>query len=196
MCISFDAAGQTHLEAALSAHILYSGSGNPALRHSDIISPMPRPQLSKTFCLYRTFTNNGFCGFDSCSDFIFRIPVGRKSSRVFYLHTVIINGYAHRTSGFFVRPMLKNGVPSEVTLCRVEHGIDNSALAKRMQEFAKSFHRRLSKADGDKEIILWMAKPSATLYRPTNASLILCQHIPTTPASHWLPKPAKRKTMR
>ena len=126
----------------------------------------------------------------------FRIPVGRKSSGVFYLHTVIINGYAHRTSGFFVRPMLKNGVPSEVTLCRVEHGIDNSALANRMQEFAKSFHRRLSKADGDKEIILWMAKPSAALYRPTNASLILCQHIPTTPASHWLPKPAERKTMR
>lgn len=55
----------------------------------------------------------------------FRIPVGRKSSGVFYLHTVIINGYAHRTSVFFVRPMLKNGVPSEVTLCRVEHGIDN-----------------------------------------------------------------------
>lgn len=126
----------------------------------------------------------------------FRIPAGRKSSGVFYLHTVIINGYAHRTSGFFVRPMLKNGVPSEVTLCRVEHGIDNSALANRMQEFAKSFHRRLSKADGDKEIILWMAKPSAALYRPTNASLILCQHIPTTPASHWLPKPAERKTMR
>ena len=126
----------------------------------------------------------------------FRIPVGRKSSGVFYLHTVIINGYAHRTSGFFVRPMLKNGVPSEVTLCRVEHGIDNSALANRMQEFAKSFHRRLSKADGDKEIILWMAKPSAALYRPTNASLILCQHIPTTPASHWLPKPAESKTMR
>lgn len=79
----------------------------------------------------------------------FCIPVGRKSSGVFYLHTVIINGYAHRTSGFFVRPMLKNGVPSEATLCRVEHGIDNSALANRMQEFTKSFHRRLSKADGD-----------------------------------------------
>lgn len=83
----------------------------------------------------------------------FRIPVGWKSSGVFYLHTVIINGYAHRTSGFFVRPMLKNGVPSEATLCRMEYGIDNSALANRMQEFAKSFHRRLSKADGDKEII-------------------------------------------
>jgi hypothetical protein len=49
--------------------------------------------------------------------------------------------------------MLKNGVPSEATLCRVEYGIDDSALADRMQELAKSFHRRLSKADGDKEII-------------------------------------------
>ena len=26
--------------------------------------------------------------------------------------------------------MLKNGVPSEVTLCRVEHGIDNSRYAR------------------------------------------------------------------
>jgi len=34
----------------------------------------------------------------------------------------------------------------------MEYSIDNSALANRMQEFAKSF-RRLSKADGDKEII-------------------------------------------
>ncbi|WP_262497367.1 hypothetical protein [Parabacteroides massiliensis] len=38
--------------------------------------------------------------------------------------------------------MLKNGVPSEATLCRVEHGIDELALADRMQEFAELFHRR------------------------------------------------------
>ena len=43
-----------NISVTLSAHILYSGSGNPALRHSDIISPMPRPQLSRTFRLYRT----------------------------------------------------------------------------------------------------------------------------------------------
>ena len=60
-----------NISVTLSAHILYSGSGNLSLRHSDIISPMPRPQLSRTFRLYNTFANNGFCGFDSCSDFIF-----------------------------------------------------------------------------------------------------------------------------
>ena len=49
--------------------------------------------------------------------------------------------------------MLKNGVPSEATLCRVEHGIDDPALAGRMQEFAEFFHQRLFKEDGDKEII-------------------------------------------
>ena len=49
--------------------------------------------------------------------------------------------------------MLKNGVPSESTLCRVEHGIDVLALADRMQEFAELFRRRLYKAEGDKEII-------------------------------------------
>ncbi len=49
--------------------------------------------------------------------------------------------------------MLKNGVPSEATLCRVEHGIDELALADRMQEFAELFRRRLHKAEGDREII-------------------------------------------
>lgn len=49
--------------------------------------------------------------------------------------------------------MLKNGVPSEATLFRVEHGIDELALADRMQEFVELFHRRLYKSEGDKEII-------------------------------------------
>ena len=49
--------------------------------------------------------------------------------------------------------MLKNGVPSEATLCRAEQGIEELALADRMQEFAMSFHKRLYRADGDKEII-------------------------------------------
>ena len=49
--------------------------------------------------------------------------------------------------------MLKNGVPSEATLCRVEYGINELALADRMQEFAELFHRRLYKAKGEKEII-------------------------------------------
>ena len=49
--------------------------------------------------------------------------------------------------------MLKNGVPSEATLCRVEHGIDELALADRMREFAESFHRRLYRAEGGRETI-------------------------------------------
>ena len=47
--------------------------------------------------------------------------------------------------------MLKNGVPSEATLCRVEQGIDDTALADRMQAFMEAFHGKLSKAG--KEII-------------------------------------------
>ncbi|EJW89753.1 hypothetical protein EVA_22140, partial [gut metagenome] len=45
--------------------------------------------------------------------------------------------------------MLKNGVPSEATLCRVEQGIDDTALAVRMQEFAEVFHEKLSKTDNE-----------------------------------------------
>jgi len=36
--------------------------------------------------------------------------------------------------------MLRNGVPSEPTLCRVEKGIDSTELANRMAEFSKIFH--------------------------------------------------------
>ena len=35
--------------------------------------------------------------------------------------------------------MLKNGVPSEATLCRVENGINDTGMADRMQQFAQIF---------------------------------------------------------
>ena len=41
--------------------------------------------------------------------------------------------------------MLCNGVPSEPTLCRVENGINDLDMAKRMQEFTEVFHRQLFK---------------------------------------------------
>lgn len=47
--------------------------------------------------------------------------------------------------------MLKNGVPSEATLCRMEQGIDDTVLADRMQAFTEAFHRKPSKPG--KEII-------------------------------------------
>ena len=59
----------------------------------------------------------------------------------------------HNLKKFRQLGMLKNGVPSEATLHRVEHGIDELALADRMQEFVELFHRRLYKSEGDKEII-------------------------------------------
>ena len=49
--------------------------------------------------------------------------------------------------------LLKNGIPSEATLYRVENGIDDSAMADRMQEFAGSFRSELLNACRDREII-------------------------------------------
>lgn len=49
--------------------------------------------------------------------------------------------------------LLKNGVPSEPTLCRVENGINDHAMADRMQDFAESFHKELIKKRYGIEII-------------------------------------------
>lgn len=57
-----------------------------------------------------------------------------------------INKY--RKMGMFI-----NGIPSEATLCRVENGIDDLAMAERMQEFVEAFHAKLLGSDGEKEII-------------------------------------------
>lgn len=59
----------------------------------------------------------------------------------------------HNLKKFRQLGMLRNGVPSEATLHRVERGIDELALADRMQGFAELFHRRLYKEEGDREII-------------------------------------------
>lgn len=49
--------------------------------------------------------------------------------------------------------ILRNGVPSEPTLCRIENGIDEQGLADRMAEFAQSFHAELVKVSMLMEII-------------------------------------------
>jgi predicted transposase YbfD/YdcC len=49
--------------------------------------------------------------------------------------------------------MLKNGVPSEPTLCRIENGIDSMGLAGKMTEFSKMFHDELAKVCDRLEII-------------------------------------------
>lgn len=49
--------------------------------------------------------------------------------------------------------ILKNGVPSEPTLCRIENGIDEEAMADRMREFAEKYHSELLDECGIGEII-------------------------------------------
>ncbi|WP_165155361.1 ISAs1 family transposase [Parabacteroides sp. ZJ-118] len=59
----------------------------------------------------------------------------------------------HNLGRFRKLGILRNGIPSEATLCRVANGIDDLALADKMREFAEVFHKELLKADCDKEII-------------------------------------------
>lgn len=49
--------------------------------------------------------------------------------------------------------ILRNGVPSESTLCRAENGINDHAMADRMQDFAGAFHKELLKKGCVREII-------------------------------------------
>lgn len=68
-------------------------------------------------------------------------------------HADIIEFAKHNLYKFRRMGLLKNGMPSEATLCRVENGIDDSTMADRMQEFAGSFRSELLNACRDREII-------------------------------------------
>lgn len=59
----------------------------------------------------------------------------------------------HNLRKFQSMNLLKNGIPSEPTLCRVENGIEASGLADKMAEFIGAFYRELIKACGILEII-------------------------------------------
>ena len=65
----------------------------------------------------------------------------------------IIEFGRHNLARFRKMGMLRNGVPSEATLCRVENGIDDSVMADKMQEFAESYHNELLKACRGMKII-------------------------------------------
>ena len=65
----------------------------------------------------------------------------------------IIEFGRHHLNKFHKLGILMNGVPSEPTLCRVENGINNHAMADRMQEFAEAFHKELLKKECGTEII-------------------------------------------
>ena len=49
----------------------------------------------------------------------------------------------HNQNKFRKMGMLKNGIPSEATLCRIENGIDDLTMEDRMQEFTANFHEEL-----------------------------------------------------
>ena len=61
------------------------------------------------------------------------------------MRSEIIEFGRHNLNRFRKMGMLRNGVPSEATLCRVEQGIDELSMAERMREFAHTYHARLLK---------------------------------------------------
>lgn len=65
----------------------------------------------------------------------------------------IIEYGKHNLHKFQSLNLLKNGVPSEPTLCRVENGIDESGLADKMAEVIRTFYHELVKACGVLETI-------------------------------------------
>ena len=85
------------------------------------------------------------------ADIIMLMILGRASGHVGRADIMEFGRY--NLNKFRKMGMLKNGVPSEATLCRIEHGIDDLAMADRMQEFAETFHDELLRSCRDMEII-------------------------------------------
>ena len=84
-------------------------------------------------------------------DIIILMILGRASGYVG--RADIIEFGRHNINRFRKVRMFRNGIPSEATLCRVENGIDDLAMAERMQEFVEAFHAELLGSDGEREII-------------------------------------------
>ena len=85
------------------------------------------------------------------ADIIMLMVLGRASGHV--ARSKIIEFGRHNLNGFRKMGMLRNGVPSEATLCRVERGIDELSMAERMREFAQNYHARVLKGKAGMEII-------------------------------------------
>lgn len=85
------------------------------------------------------------------SDIIMLMLLGRASGLVG--RADIIEFGRHNLHKLRKLGMLKNGVPSEATLCRMDNGIDATAMANCMQKFADAFHSELLKELHDCEII-------------------------------------------
>lgn len=85
------------------------------------------------------------------SDIIILMILGRTCGHVGRANIIEFGNY--NLNKFRKMGMLKNGIPSEATLCRVENGIDDLSMADRMQAFAENFRNELLKVCRDREII-------------------------------------------
>ena len=83
-------------------------------------------------------------------DILMLLMLGRASGYVG--RADIIEFGRHNLNKFQRMGMLLNGVPSEATLCRIECGIDEIAMADKMRAFAQTYHDKLLK-DNETEII-------------------------------------------
>lgn len=84
-------------------------------------------------------------------DIIMLMILGRIAGHV--VRSDIMMFGRHNLNKIRAMGMLKNGVPSEATLCRVENGIDDLVMADRMRQFAETFLDRLTNACRIIEII-------------------------------------------
>ena len=87
----------------------------------------------------------------SLADVIMLMILGRASGHVGRADIVEFGN--HNLKKIRKLGMLRNGVPSEATLCRVEHGIDEMAMADKMQELTQLFHRELIESARNREIV-------------------------------------------
>ena len=115
----------------------------------------------------------------SLADIIMLMILGRASGHV--ARSEIIEFGRHNLNRFRKMGMLRNGVPSEATLCRVEHGIDELSMADRMREFAETCHARLLKGRAGIEIICIDGKAQrGTVLENGNCPDIVSAYSPST----------------
>ena len=113
------------------------------------------------------------------ADIIMLMILGRASSHV--VRSEIIEFGRYNLNRFRKMGMLRNGVPSEATLCRIEQGVDELAMAERMREFAQTYHARLLKDKVGMEIICVDGKAlRGTVLASGNSLDIVSAYSPST----------------
>ena len=85
------------------------------------------------------------------SDMIILMILGRTCGHVGRADIIAFG--RHNQNKFRKMGVLKNGIPSEATLCRIENGIDDLVMADRMQEFVRNVREELLNSCRDREII-------------------------------------------